>query len=246
MIAPCRPPHCAVIRRMGFTLIEMAIVVAILGVVLAAGLQIYGQRLAVERELETRRKMDVIEDALKTFYLVNGRLPYPANGAVVSGNSLGVESSVVTTGLALSNRAYIGVIPSRTLNLPDDVLLDAYGNKFTYVVDGDCCVSWAASCGDTSTTNNISVLDAANTAITSSAVYLLLSHGPNMYGAWLSKSGTRKLAAAPAMVYGTLEALNNNVNYVFRDMLRQSTGTASTHFDDLVRWKTKGQVEYDG
>lgn len=230
----------------GFTLIELAIVIAIISVVLGAGLSVYGNRLAAERAAETSRRLDIIEDALKLFRQTHGRLPSPANGAVISGPSVGIESYSITTGLVSTGSARIGVVPTRALNLPDSLMLDGYGNRITYAVDVDCITTWTAQCGWTgSTVSNLRVLDSTGTMRTGAAVYVLVSHGANGVFAWQEKSASQVSTALPrpGTVYGsTLEAENANSNYSFRDMQRVETDAATTRFDDFVRWKVREQL----
>jgi prepilin-type N-terminal cleavage/methylation domain-containing protein len=265
--AICMQKSATRAKALGFTLIELSIVLAIIGVVLAGGLSIFGDRLAAERIKETNRRLDLIENAMLLYRRTSGVLPCPAQGDLLSSNSsFGAEncaaaqsgihySGTTSAGLCESTGCVrIGVVPTRTLNLPDSMMFDAYGNKITYAVDRTCATSrtWLSDCA--SLPSQLVIQDANGTARTATtgntaSIYAILSHGPDMVGAWGGKLSTRITVAnaAPGTTYGsTLEATNvhdgSTFDNVFRDMLRQETNNAATNFDDFVRWKVKNQL----
>jgi prepilin-type N-terminal cleavage/methylation domain-containing protein len=62
----------------GFTLIEMAVVLVIGGIILAAMVSTMNSFAVSSRDKATRTKEDAIKSALSTFLVRNTRLPCPA------------------------------------------------------------------------------------------------------------------------------------------------------------------------
>jgi len=119
-------------RERGFTLIELAIVIAILGILTGFGLKIAGGFLSNAHRQETIGRLTQIEDALALFVVQHRRLPCPANGdagtATVDGTEYGTPGNC--TGAQAT-----GVVPWRALGLPTDLSLDGWGRRITYRVD---------------------------------------------------------------------------------------------------------------
>ncbi|MCP5150824.1 MAG: type II secretion system protein [Ectothiorhodospiraceae bacterium] len=127
----------------GFTLIELAVVVAIVGLLLGAILVPLGTQIQNQRNREAEQQLERIRDAMMGFAMINGRLPCPdalppdppggaasARGADLDGVedlADGVERCESPVG---SNR-FTGVVPWATLGLPS---LDPWGRLFRYVV----------------------------------------------------------------------------------------------------------------
>ncbi|MDP2369888.1 prepilin-type N-terminal cleavage/methylation domain-containing protein [Rhodoferax sp.] len=106
----------------GFTLVEMAIVLLILGLLLGGGLTVLGSQLEQQRAKDTQRLLDEAREALIGFAIVNGRLPRPATSAVN-----GLENvAACATDLACS-----GLIPWTTLGTTK---ADAWGKILRYSV----------------------------------------------------------------------------------------------------------------
>jgi prepilin-type N-terminal cleavage/methylation domain-containing protein len=99
----------------GFTLIEVAISMVILGLVLTGLVVALSQELLQRHLLDTRTTLQQASEALTAFVVANARLPCPAVAA-----SNGLES---TTGPGLCT-APAGFLPAVTLGLPN---LDANG-----------------------------------------------------------------------------------------------------------------------
>lgn len=76
----------------GFTLIEIAMVLVIIGLLLGGLLMPLATQVDVQRRIETEKAMEQIKEALIGFAMVNGRLPCPADPAAPTGTSTaGVE-----------------------------------------------------------------------------------------------------------------------------------------------------------
>ena len=101
-----------------------------------------GQRREVgDQQALTQKRLLALRQVLVNFASVNGRLPCPADGALLPGDvNLGLErraangTCLVVAGIPIMNR---GVVPWATLGLPGDAVLDAWGRKISYrVYDG--------------------------------------------------------------------------------------------------------------
>ena len=137
-------------RFAGFTLVEMAIVLVILGFVLAAlllPLQAQRQQLA---QSQTENTLESAKQALLGYAQQQGRLPCPAtnNGTAVfpddagAANPLGGTHNIVPPNPAVPDCvAQSGFLPAATLGLqPTDAqgfALDAWNNRIRYAVAAD-------------------------------------------------------------------------------------------------------------
>lgn len=133
--------HCAIagtgLRQRGFTLVEIAIVVLIMGLVLGG----LAMPLATQREnarlRDSREQLREVESALQGYVLVNGFLPCPATPGSVG-------AADATAGACTSQH---GFVPATTLAIDgnrnaDNLLLDPWGSPLRYSVtrsdaDGD-------------------------------------------------------------------------------------------------------------
>ena len=196
----------------GFTLLEIAIVMVVLGLLLGgAMLPLSIQMEKMDRDA-THRQLTDIRDALMGFALVNGRLPCPDT-----------DSDGLADGLPACS-AVEGGLPWSDLGLGRQ---DAWGRPFTYrvsadfadQVDGTACltptlgVSFSlCSLGD------ISILDAdGGNPVASALPAVIISHGKN----WAEVAGLDEL-----------ENTDGDAILVDRFYSKNSDST----FDDLVIW----------
>jgi|GEM_PF-2270367 len=79
-----------------------------------------------------------------------------------------------------------GVVPTKTLGLPDEYMFDGYGRRIGYIVD--IRATDRTTCRDmqvTKTSGNIQIMDsAASTAATDNVMWSLISYGKNGHGAF--------------------------------------------------------------
>jgi prepilin-type N-terminal cleavage/methylation domain-containing protein len=278
----------------GFSLVEMSIVLVIIGFIASSAISVAITTDYTTKRDETESKLDRIEEALAGYVSTNHRLPCPANGALASSSAtFGLE--VVTAGaagnpqtcdsgsvnftdaVATPNTVYGGVIPIRTLSLPDDFMFDGWGRRIDYVVhmsfaNNDLTNTGCAATPVTSTAcfretaaGTIRVNDASGTARTTTAAYVLLSHGENGHGAF-PKTGSAKDARINGFPTGNPfrdstasanEFTNAKVDnagavtaytatFVMRDYTRNddtaAAANARTYFDDQIRFREKSQI----
>jgi len=201
-------------RWRGFTLLEVAIVVLILGLLLGGMLV----PLSVQREnrerAETQASLDEIKEALYGFVLVNRRLPCPdTDGDGTEDRSGGTCSQAV------------GVVPWADLGVKG---LDAWAQPFGYRVtiafadDADgtgCGVPTTAVSFELCSKGDINVDDAAagGAAVARKVPAIVLSFGKN----W-----------AVATSADELENTNGDPLFVYKTYSQES----GKEFDDLAVW----------
>lgn len=116
----------------GFTLIETAVVLLILGLVLGGLITAIGQSTESNRRSDAQALINRVEEALYGFAQANGRLPCPASNV-----SNGIEAPA--GGGACSFNGGHGFVPAATLGLQgrvnaDGLLLDPWSNPLRYSV----------------------------------------------------------------------------------------------------------------
>jgi prepilin-type N-terminal cleavage/methylation domain-containing protein len=207
----------------GFTLVEMSVVLAIVALLLGGLLPTISSQMDQQNRRETRKQLEEIQQALTGFAIVNGRFPYPAKPSVASTDSVnnpGKEDNTIGTG--------IGVVPWATLGIKET---DAWGRRFTYVVTHPAFDSTSTpitlTSSGTLTINNASV---GGASLASAIPVVIISHGPNGYGAYLPTG-----AQIPTVGASADEIDNTNgTPFVSREN--------STDFDDLVVWLSPNTI----
>lgn len=249
----------------GFSLVETSIVLLILGVFIGILASFLPQTNEVKLEAENIKKMNQIEEAIKAFVQFNRRLPCPAditlapntaNFAVEASNCNTTIAGDITLGTVFLR---IGMIPVRTLGLPDEYAFDVWGNRIRFGMVREL----AYNTGTTNFNNfddnftamspnvrTFEIRDNAGNAINpansfsapvlnNSVAYVLLSHGENGNGAVPYIGGASP--ACPAS--GLLDQENCNADRIFRDTIFSKE--TSNYFDDYIRWKTYNQLLVD-
>lgn len=230
-------------RTRGFTLIEMAIVMMIIGLLLAGLIPTLSAQVESRRISETRKQLDEIKEALVGFVIINGRLPCPADALLTTNQSnAGKEARSGTVCANTSNNMAKGVIPWATLGVNET---DAWGRRFTYRIAsyfadeysssstyGTACTPIPppsqASFALCSTGNLVVAASATYSAsITDNAPAVIVSHGANGLGAFLPNG--EKIPIAGASSDEAANADNNN-DFVYHDV--------TSNFDDQVIWLT--------
>jgi len=245
----------------GFTLVEMAIVLTILSILVAGGLSISNTQMEVARIKSTKAKLERIEEALRLHKEMFADLPCPADGSLAETDGAFGEEDCGSGNFEAnsggeSNRTWMGVVPTRKLNLPDEFMLDGWGRRISYAVDKEYAdgvwhddITAPASRGQ----GSIEIQDIDGDERTSQgtvegvdvmAIYVLISHGRNGIGAWSQDGGSRIDFGSPS----NMEIENAHVggsafdNEFIDDHIRGKK-TDANYFDDYVVWKIKGQLQ---
>ena len=115
-------------KSRGFSLVEIAMVLAILGFVLTIGLKSTGAYLSAERRQTTVARLAGIDAALVNYVALQKRLPCPANGALATGVEVLRAANGTCTVAAINN----GVVPWVTLGISEAEAQDGWGNRISY------------------------------------------------------------------------------------------------------------------
>lgn len=234
-------------RGRGFTLAELAVVLAVVALALWGALGTLSAQTELRSHEETRRRLEAAVEALIGFAIVQRRLPCPALGA-----STGDESP---SGGGSCSTYYGGFLPAKTIGIqPTDAAgyaLDAWGNRIRYAVSNALtgCVGAAALphftsaanlkangvscrpndidlCLSAQGTTPSSCASSANRAVsTETAAIVVLSIGRN--GAIPSAHGADELA-------------NLDGNPAFVSRTPSGPEANGGNYDDLVVWVPVG------
>ena len=227
--------------RRGFTLIELAVVIAIVGLLLGAILTPLSTQIKVRKNRDAERRLQVASEALVGFAIANGRLPCPDT------DRNGIENSPCAAPAA------VGFIPWATL---DTEPLDPWGRIVLYRVNSEFTLPVATG-QPPSTPGQLDITDRGDgrvrtpdlstkvpTDITQEAPVMLLSTGANGAGG-THLDGTT--IAGPAAGTDEAENLNGDRFAVRRTHTPAAAacddinpgpppGNPPCEFDDIVAW----------
>lgn len=242
------------IRSHGFTLVEMAMVLAIVALLLTGLVPTISSQIEQRKISETKSQLQEIQQALIGFALINGRLPCPAQASLATGAAdAGLEARVgntcacVTagggvakaTGVACDNGQFdsvTGVLPWVTLGISET---DAWNRRFTYQVTTHFADDIAANtthCSPPATNPTASsfalcskgvsdVLSSAGSgSIAKNVPAVFVSHGTNGAGAFDS-TGNQLAVSTNG---DEADNSNNDTHFVSHEF--------TTGYDDLVGW----------
>lgn len=145
--------HARVRHRLGFSLVELSVVIAIIGVVAAFGLE--ASAIFVNRSAgnTTKERLVALDEAISRFYSIYGRLPCPAViSQAPTHASYGLEDCTISVWTVdaeytdlIGGGLMSGAVPFRTLNLPRFYAIDGFYNKINYVVTKNLTVAGTGS-----------------------------------------------------------------------------------------------------
>ena len=202
-------------RHAGFSLIAMSIIITVAAMVFVSVLP--GQEAGDTniKIINNEKRLERVEEAMRSFMAVNGRRPCPADGQYAENTAnFGREASTGGSGActggtpaaplgpdAATGNIVGGVIPTRSLGLPDDYQYDDFGRRFTYVVDQRAtkhasCLSLEGVTISNTTPNGsggVTIENATGGTVIDNTMVAYISSGVSGYGAFPEQGGTSRI-----------------------------------------------------
>ena len=257
--AHCRTVLGSAMKRTesGFTLVELAVVLVIIGTMLTLGLAAFNAQMTTGGYAKTRAKIETIKNALIDHLGRHMYLPCPDRdfGPPFDESHLpdgsGEDTRTTANDPTTHCTAYVGILPYRDLGLSRDDALDGWGNYFTYHVSDnsgtDPLNSWTTRGTPSSpavrpaSTGSLVLQDAATggTVIANQLVVVVVSHGKNGLAAYTVKGVQNSLPDAGSSP-DERENTDADLTYVQRDYSEKVGGGGP--FDDVVSGFTNAQL----
>ena len=230
----------------GFTLIEIAIVMVVIGLVLSGGLLAVAPILETSKASDTNARMDRIEQALILHVIRYGCLPCPADAGIASGAAnvgLAHGAAYYSTACTAACDAAVtaqGVVPWVNLGLSEADATDGFGYRIDYavtagLVQSNSMVRTPPSTYPAGALTVQATATSGSAVITSLAAYVLVSHG-NDHALAFGRSGVATIDP-----HGSVDQTNNSDGSPFVQDVSY-TGTNATYFDDIVRFRTAPMI----
>jgi len=247
------------LKNKGFTIAELAIVLVIISFLISMVISTGYSRIEAYRINLTKQRMHFLMKSIVNYANSFDHLPCPAAGSIgFQGAGFGVADQQFNvlpnpptcnaTGVVNGGGGAMvgGIVPTTTMKITSTAALDGWGNRISYVVDQDLTYAeYSISPPDPPTLgytingiNGTIIIANANGAavgadVVTDAAVLLISHGPNGFGAWRAKGGS----TIPTTGISALENENIDNDARFVDVFR------STNFDDFIIYRSKWQLE---
>ena len=233
----------------GFSLIEIAIVLVIIGALISAAIMPLTAQRDTNNIKKARTELKTIEEALYGFAIANGRLPCPADDV-----SNGVEAATAN-GAGWDCDVPMGFIPAVTLGLQgsvncDNLLVDPWGNPYRYSVtsaeNGGSPGADFVSSGDIAAVQPINLLPdlrvcgnvLANCTAASGAADIVADNVVAVFFSmgkqWQNPSAVEdENAGESAQIAGCMNYDVSNDRFFYAG---SSIETGANQFDDIVTW----------
>jgi Tfp pilus assembly protein PilE len=245
----------------GYTLLEMAIVFAVVGIIIATAAMAYKLYYKNQQQAQNANNMRIISSYMNSFLMQRGRYPCPARlDAARTDADYGLEGNCTDTtvaagtcasGICVENgarqvdidpepavtnmqnvRVRRGAIPFRTLAMPEKNFQDAYKMRYNYAV-----TEILASAGTYQRDSGaIAIVDSANQSVIAppnSSHFVIFSSGPDRMGGYGPEGRQFSACNTTALDGENCNTSNTNIVATYRRMERNHS-VGANYFDDDV------------
>ncbi len=230
----------------GFTLIELAIVLVIIGVLVGSFIGTIGARIDTTHRAETITGLEEIRQAILgyTYSSPGPNLPCPDCTLACTGGTPNDGMEDRNNG-ACSTGNNVGNLPWVTLGLGQS---DVWNTRYRYWVDSDFAedgsgagVPFVLTDTGSGRINTRSPNGATTPVVATNAVMVVFSHGKNTYGGITSEGDARP--AIPASDVDEAENADGNAIFVSRSPSGPEASTAGGEFDDILIWMSDYELK---
>lgn len=243
----------------GFTLTELAVVLAIVGLLLGSLMYTLSAQIEQRNFEETRRRLELARELLLSYAFVNGRLPCPA--ICTDAPTCTAGGGEAPTGGTTCTSSYGGFLPARTIGYQQadsgGYALDAWGNRIRYAVSA---TTWTGGAGMFTKQHVTSTTSAWSVSTTPSDLEICVSATGITTTSCNTAARVVNTSVVVAIVFSTGkngaitcasctdEAANTNIPadqvFVYHAPTpdRPDTPTTNEEFDDQFTWITVGEL----
>jgi prepilin-type N-terminal cleavage/methylation domain-containing protein len=226
--------------RAGFSLLEIAIVLVIIGIVLGAGMPSLLRYREQACFKETKERQELITRAIATYVVAHGKLPCPAHP---SDKKLAPGTSMER---CVDNGQTVGIVPYRTLGLSEMQVKDGFRRYMTYAVFAEGANDPENLGGESrfcsiKKNSTLKLLDLTEKPLISDKddkdflAMILISHGPMGHGAFTGGDPDRLKAGNPSKQ----ELVNGDATMTFYD---GPYHMGDKPFRNIVKWTTRNNL----
>lgn len=249
-----------------FTLIELAIVILIVSLIIGGFAKLFTVYIIEKKERELAEKYVSVQDALKRFIFDDlnsdpnivetlGRYPCPADPTAAPGTAnFGIEQRTGSTEDAVGDciqtggievvdlggagRVFIGAVPTTTLGISAENMIDHRKNRFTYAVTEALARTRGAY--HTGTSGIITIDPSVSGHPITNAHFALISHGDDGAGSYTAQ-GTPNANDCRTGEDGDAE--NCDGDAVFSEMERTLANITNFYDDKLAFTLSSGNAD---
>lgn len=236
----------------GFTLVELAIVLVIVGVLLGGFIGTLASRIENTRKSDTVDELEEIKQVMMAYAFVNGYLPCPdcdvATGScatAVAGDGIADYDVGAVPPRCYENEG-AGNVPWVTLGLGRS---DAWGTHYRYAVQNEYAdtsvpfiLTSAAGSANIEEPNFVANADGSVSKILAdNVVAIIMSQGKNGYGG-ISENNVARAVVPPANI-DEANNTDNNATYYTRPETASGANIAGGEFDDIVIWISEYELK---
>lgn len=218
-------------RQGGFSLIELAVVLVIIGLLIGGGIAALDATTEQTRRSDQRRQLEHVREALYGFAMSRGRLPCPDDMADATAPD--PDGSEDRSGTPPACTTDSGALPWVTLGL---ARRDAWGAPLLYHVEpafADDPAAGADASFGLGTAATVTVRNGAGAVIVDNTPALVVSVGPQGGQVWTA-GGLACPGAAQGFSSDETENCDGDDTYV--DAGYRTTEDTDGRFDDLLIW----------